>query len=98
MFRSCISVFLARIFAVKFAVAFAPFFDAYFCIFMRRLNLHSILFFRVFSPYLLLHLRRYFFAFCAAYFAFLRGVFSSGRGFFLPVIHCASETMMLKKD
>jgi hypothetical protein len=33
-----------------------------------------------------------------SYFAFLRGVFSSGWGFFLPVIHCASETMMLKKD
>jgi len=32
------------------------------------LNLHSILFLRVFSPYLLLFLQRYFFAFCAAYF------------------------------
>jgi hypothetical protein len=33
-----------------------------------------------------------------SYFAFLRGVFFLAGDLFLPVIHCASETMMLKKD
>jgi len=32
------------------------------------LNLRSLLFLRVFSPYLPLYLQRYFFAFCTAYF------------------------------
>jgi hypothetical protein len=56
---------------------FALYFAAYFCIFMCRLNLHSILFFHMFSPYLLLFSQRYFAIYFALVFCIIFAVYFS---------------------